>query len=154
MTVGRPRLEVPLDGLPDGALRFLERLPAADRAGQRGAVGRVSLVVRLLLDHDLEPVEAHVPNASITHPFTPRAGDRFLDELAFLGIASRSAFVREPEGDGCAERFIRTPKRQLLWVQAFGTVEELRLALLVFYPRRNQDWLIEPNGQQTSAFRR
>lgn len=42
----------------------------------------------------------------------------------------------------------------VLWVQAFDTVEELRLALLVFYARHNRDWLIESNGQQTFAIRR
>jgi len=54
-------------------------------------------------------------------------------------MASRSAFVREPEGDGCAKRFIRTPKQEMLWVQAFDAIEELRLALLVFYARHNRD---------------
>ncbi|WP_163484559.1 DDE-type integrase/transposase/recombinase, partial [Escherichia coli] len=34
--------------------------------------------------------------------------DDFQAELAFLGIASSPAFVRAPEGNGCAERFIRT----------------------------------------------
>jgi transposase InsO family protein len=34
----------------------------------------------------------------------------FQAELAFLGIAPSPAFVREPEGNGCAERFIRTLK--------------------------------------------
>ena len=33
-----------------------------------------------------------------------------------------------PEADGCAERFIRTLKENLLWVCHFATVEELRLA--------------------------
>ena len=32
----------------------------------------------------------------------------FQAELRFLGITSSPAFVREPEGNGCAERFIRT----------------------------------------------
>ena len=50
--------------------------------------------------------------------------DHFQAELAFLGIASSPAFVREPEGNGCAERFIRTLKEQLLWVRTFDTVEE------------------------------
>jgi hypothetical protein len=31
-------------------------------------------------------------------------------ELAFLGIARLPAFVREPEANGCVERFIRTLK--------------------------------------------
>jgi putative transposase len=34
--------------------------------------------------------------------------DYFQDELKFLGITSSPAFVREPEGNGVAERFIRT----------------------------------------------
>jgi transposase InsO family protein len=34
----------------------------------------------------------------------------FQAELRFLGIASSPAFVRQPEGNGCAERFIRTLK--------------------------------------------
>jgi putative transposase len=34
------------------------------------------------------------------------AGD-FQKEIAFLGIAGSPAFVRAPEGNGCAERFIR-----------------------------------------------
>jgi MoxR-like ATPase len=47
-----------------------------------------------------------------------------------LGIESSPAFVRAPEGNGCAERFIRTLKETLLWVRVFGTVEELRQALV------------------------
>ena len=37
------------------------------------------------------------------------------------------AFVGAPEGNGCAERFIRTLKENLLWIWTFGTVEDLRL---------------------------
>ena len=43
--------------------------------------------------------------------------DDFQRELKFLGMASSPSFVREPEGNGCAERFIRTLKEQLLWVR-------------------------------------
>lgn len=77
--------------------------------------------------------------------------DHFQAELTFLGIASSPAFVREPEGNGCAERFIRTLKEQLLWVRTFDTVEELRLALLEFKARYNREWLIERHGHQTPA---
>jgi hypothetical protein len=41
--------------------------------------------------------------------------DDFQAELAFLGMASSPSFVREPEGNGVAERFIRTLKENLLW---------------------------------------
>ena len=58
--------------------------------------------------------------------------DHFQKELTFLGIESSPAFVRAPEGNGCAERFIRTLKENLLWVRTFETIEELRQALLEF----------------------
>jgi transposase InsO family protein len=69
--------------------------------------------------------------------------DLFQTELRFLGIASSPAFVREPEGNGCAERFIRTLKEQLLWIERFDSVEGLRQALLAFKDRYNREWLIE-----------
>jgi putative transposase len=56
----------------------------------------------------------------------------FQEELAFLGIKSSPAFVRAPEGNGCAERFVRILKENLLWVRTFRTLEELRQALLEF----------------------
>lgn len=77
--------------------------------------------------------------------------DAFQAELRFLGIESSPAFVREPEGNGVAERFIRTLKEQVLWVRAFDTVEDLRLALLEFKARYNREWLMERHGHQTPA---
>ena len=56
--------------------------------------------------------------------------DDFQQEVAFFGIESSPSFVREPEGNGVAERFIRTLKENLLWVRSFATIEALRLALL------------------------
>ena len=75
----------------------------------------------------------------------------FQKELAFLGIASSPAFVRAPEGNGCAERFIRTLKENLLWLQSFATVEELRQAVLAFKERYNQTWIVERHGYKTPA---
>jgi putative transposase len=72
--------------------------------------------------------------------------DHFQKELAFLGIESSPAFVRAPEGNGCAERFIRTLKENLLWVRTFETIEELRQALLAFRETYNTTWLIERHG--------
>src|SRR5215216_2087215 len=54
--------------------------------------------------------------------------DAFRKEIAFLGIDSSPAFVRAPEGNGCAERFIRTLKENLLRVRTLATVEDLRRA--------------------------
>ena len=75
----------------------------------------------------------------------------FQAEIRFLGIESSPAFVREPEGNGCAERFIRVLKENLLWVRRFDTVEELRLALLAFRQTYNQSWIIERHGYKTPA---
>ena len=79
----------------------------------------------------------------------------FQKEIAWLGATSSPAFVRAPEGNGCAERFIRTLKENLLWVRTFRTVEELRLALIEFRRTYNESWLIERHGHRSPAqFRR
>jgi putative transposase len=75
----------------------------------------------------------------------------FQDEVRFLGLTSSPAFVREPLGNGCAERFIRTRKENLLWLQTFKTIEDLRLALLEFQQRYNETWLIGRHGYKTPA---
>jgi putative transposase len=77
--------------------------------------------------------------------------DHFQDELRFLGVRSTPAFVATPEGNGCAERFIRTLKEQLLWIESFATVEELRLALVAFKQRYNDQWLVERHGHRTPS---
>jgi transposase InsO family protein len=79
----------------------------------------------------------------------------FQGEIRWLGITSSPAFIRAPEGNGCAERFIRTLKENLLWVRTFETVEELRQALFEFRETYNQHWLIERHGHRSPAqFRR
>ena len=75
----------------------------------------------------------------------------FQGEIRFLGVESSPAFVREPEGNGCAERFIRTLKENLLWVRRFATVEELRLALQAFKETSDRAWIIERHGYRTPA---
>ena len=77
--------------------------------------------------------------------------DAFQQELAFLGIESSPAFVRAPEGNGCAERFIRTLKENLLWVRTFDTVEQLRQALIKFRAAYNATWLLERHGFRPPA---
>ena len=61
----------------------------------------------------------------------------FLAELRFFGITSSPAFVRTPEGNGVAERFIRTLKNNFCGVWTCSTVEDLRVAL--------QAWLVTYN---------
>jgi len=77
--------------------------------------------------------------------------DAFQTELAFLGIESSPIFVRAPEGNGCAERFIRTLKDNLLWVQTFDTAQQLRQALIAFRDAYNATWLIERHGFRLPA---
>jgi len=66
-------------------------------------------------------------------------------------IEASPSFVREPEGNGVAERFIRTLKENLLWVKTFDTIEELRAALIEFATRYNETWLVARHGYRTPA---
>src|ERR1022692_2231693 len=78
------------------------------------------------------------------------SGD-FQDEIECLGIQASPSFVREPEGNGVAERFIRTLKENLLWVKTFDTIEELRAALVEFASHYNETWLVARHGYRTPA---
>jgi transposase InsO family protein len=73
----------------------------------------------------------------------------FQDEIAFLGIESSPSFVRQPEGNGVAERFIRTLKENFLWVHSFDTVEDLRRGLQEFVAHYNVTWLVARHGYRT-----
>jgi len=75
----------------------------------------------------------------------------FQQEMTFLGIRTSPSFVREPEGNGVAERFIRTLKENLLWVSSFETIEDLRIALQDFAHRYNETWLVARQGYRTPA---
>ena len=95
-------------------------------------------------------VTAAAPGLAVRHDHGSQyVSNAFQEELAFLGIESSPAFVRAPEGNGCAERFIRTVKENLLWLRRFETVEELRLALIDFKDRYNRTWIIERHGYRT-----
>lgn len=75
--------------------------------------------------------------------------DPFQKEFRFLGMESPPAFVREPEGNGCMERFFRTLKEQLLWVRHFRDLEELQLPVRDSRDLYNREWLIERLGFQS-----
>jgi putative transposase len=68
--------------------------------------------------------------------------DDFQNEIKFLGFQPSPAFVRQPEGNGCIERFFRTLKEQLLWVRRFRNLAELREALVEFRHRYNHHWIV------------
>jgi putative transposase len=119
-----------------GAGRFeaLEPVEQAVRRCRGGFAEGAAAGIRLRHDHGSQDV---------SHDFQK--------ELRFLGLESSPAFVREPEGNGCAERFIRTLKGNLLWVRRFETVEELRLALQRFREIYNRTWIVERHGYKTPA---
>lgn len=73
---------------------------------------------------------------------SPFISDAYQSEIRFLGLVSSPSFVREPQGNGIAERFIKTLKEQLLWIHAFRTVDELQDALKAFQKRYNDQWLL------------
>jgi putative transposase len=75
--------------------------------------------------------------------------DDFQNEIKFLGIEPSPAFVRQPEGNGCIERFFRTLKEQLLWVRRFRDLDELRVALYEFRNGYNENWIIQRLGYRT-----
>jgi putative transposase len=84
-------------------------------------------------------------------PRQPVHGARLPKGARFLGVESSPAFVRAPEGSGCAERFIRTLKENLWWLRSFETVGEPRRALLAFRELYNATRLIERHGFRPPA---
>ena len=77
--------------------------------------------------------------------------DDFQAEVRFLGIASSPAFVRQPEGNGCIERFFRTLKEQLLWIRRFRDLAELQAALIEFRDRYDNQWILGRLDYRTPA---
>lgn len=75
----------------------------------------------------------------------------FQNEIRFVGMESSPSYVRQPEGNGCIERFFRTLKEQLLWVRRFRDIAELREALTEFRHRYNQHWIMERLHYRTPA---
>jgi putative transposase len=75
----------------------------------------------------------------------------FQSEIRFLGIESSPSFIRQPEGNGCIERFFRTLKEQLLWIGRFRDIEELRRALNEFRERYNGQWIVQRLGYRTPS---
>ena len=75
--------------------------------------------------------------------------DDFQTEIRFESIASSPAFVRQPEANGCIERFFRTLKEQLLWIRGFRDIDELRAALIDFRDCYNHHWILQRLNYRT-----
>lgn len=70
-------------------------------------------------------------------------------EIDHLGIARSPAYHYEPETNGCVEKFIQTLKEQVLWIERFETLEELRAAVREFARTYNRHWLLERHGYRS-----
>jgi transposase InsO family protein len=79
---------------------------------------------------------------------TQYRSEDFQNEVRFRGMDSSPSF-RQPEGNGCIERFFRTLKNQLLGVRHCETVDELQQALLEFQESYNRQGLIARLGYKT-----
>jgi putative transposase len=75
--------------------------------------------------------------------------DHYQTEVDHLGIARSPAFHYEPETNGVAEKALQTLKEQVLWIERFDTLDELRTAVRAFGRTYNQQWLIERHGYRT-----
>jgi len=73
----------------------------------------------------------------------------FQGEIRFFGIQSSPSFVREPQGNGVAERFMRTLKEQCLYIHRFEDLEQARAVIAEFIERFNEQWLMERHRYQT-----
>jgi len=77
---------------------------------------------------------------------TQYLSDHFQNQIKAWGIAPSFAFLREPETNGVAERFIRTLKEQAIYGRIFQNLEEVREAVAEFVDRYNRQWRVEKNG--------
>lgn len=82
---------------------------------------------------------------------SPFMSDHFQRQTAYFGMSPSFAFVRQPETNGVAERFIRTLKEQVVFGRIYQDIEEVRAAVRDFIERYNQLWLLEKNGYRSPA---
>ena len=85
---------------------------------------------------------------------SPFVSHVFQQEIALLGLESSPSYVREPEAMAAPSASSAPSRSRLLWLRRFETVEELRLALLEFKDRYNNEWLIERHGWISPAEQR
>jgi len=116
--------------------RFAALVPVVDAVRERFGSVELNIARGIALRHD------HGPQY-ISHHFT--------GELHWLGIADSPAYVREPEGNGVSEWFIKQLKEQVLWCHRFATVAETRKAVRAFCRRFRDEWIVERLGYRTPA---
>ncbi len=116
--------------------RFAALVPVVEAVRERFGAVELNVARGLALRHD------HGPQY-VSHHFT--------GELHYLGIVDSPAYVREPEGNGMAEWFIRQLKEQVLWCEHFATVAEAREAVRAFCLKFRSEWIVERLGYRTPA---
>jgi putative transposase len=70
-------------------------------------------------------------------------------EIDHLAIDRSPAFVYEPETNGVVEKFLQTLKEQVLWIERFDTLEQLRTRVRQFARDFNEYWLLERHGYRS-----
>jgi hypothetical protein len=91
---------------------------------------------------------APYPRRAVSRYQCRRAGRRHGSALPERPESARSSpALLLPGRQWLCREVIRTLKENLLWVQAFNTIEDLRQALLVFRQSYNATWLIAGTSQ-------
>jgi putative transposase len=70
-------------------------------------------------------------------------------EIDHLGIDRSPAFVYEPETNGVVEKFLQTLKEQILWIERFDTLEQLRARVRQSARDYNEHWRLERHGYRS-----
>lgn len=73
----------------------------------------------------------------------------FMAEMKFLGLDMSKAYVRQPECNGCIERFHRTLEEEVFALNHFKTLEEANEAIRRFVENYNHLWLIYRLGYKS-----
>ncbi len=75
--------------------------------------------------------------------------DDFRAEIAFLGMESSPAFVRQPEGNGCAERFISHAEGAVALGENFSDGGGVAAGPAESPKRYTQRWIVQHHGYLT-----
>ena len=70
-----------------------------------------------------------------------------------MAIERSPAFVYETETNGVVEKFMHTLKEQVLWIERFDTLEQLRHRVRRFAETYTAHWLLERHGYRPPAKR-
>jgi transposase InsO family protein len=121
----------------------------AKRGDRYAAAEALALAVKEVFG-SVRPDAAHGVLVRHDHG-SPFMSNHVQSQLTFFGMAPSFAFVREPETNGVAERFIRTLKEQVVFGRIHQDIEDVRTAVRTYVERDNQHWLLEKNGDRSPA---